>query len=229
MEDAQLDFVGLHWLLAAPPGLHVTTPDIGIREQSWTYIRGLIDLCSDLAGSDHALTRATKKGVMVFGSPKQRSAVDGMMPQDAAKVFAQELARVAPYAELRGVTILVEALPANQSDVINSLAEAVAIVQQINSPAVQTMFDTHNAVDEKEEHASLIRKYREFIHHVHVNELDGREPGTGKYDFRPVLQALAEIRYPGWISLEVFDFTRGAEEVAERARRHLEAASLQKL
>jgi sugar phosphate isomerase/epimerase len=141
-------------------------------------------------------------------------------------VFTQELARVAPHAELRGVTILVEALPVNQSNVINSLAEAVAIVQQIASPAVQTMIDTHNAVDEKEEHASLIRKYREFIRHVHVNELDGREPGMGQYDFQSVLQALGEIRYPGWISLEVFDFSRDAEEVAERARRHLEGASL---
>lgn len=213
MEGSGLEFVGLHWLLAAPAGLHVTTPDAVVRERSWGYVRLLIDLCSDLGN-----------GVMVFGSPKQRSTVGGMSPHDATALFTNELSRVAPHAQSRGVKILVEALPANQSDVINSLEQAVSIVQQIDSPAVQTMFDTHNAVDEKEEHASLIRRYRAYIEHVHVNEIDGREPGMGNYNFSPLLAALSETNYRGWISLEVFDFTRDPEEVAQRAREHLEAA-----
>ncbi len=213
IQDNGLEFVGLHWLLATPPGLHVTTPDAAVRTRSWEYIRLLIDLCADLGN-----------GVMVFGSPKQRSTVHGMSPHDATALFTQELSQIAPHAESRGVKILVEALPADQSDVINSLDEAVSIVRQIDSPAVQTMFDTHNAVDEKEEHASLIRKYRAYIEHVHVNEMDGREPGMGNYNFSPLLAALTETNYRGWISLEVFDFSRDPEEVAERARESLEAA-----
>ena len=42
MESAGLKFVGLHWLMVSPKGLHVTTPDIALREKSWTHIRSLI-------------------------------------------------------------------------------------------------------------------------------------------------------------------------------------------
>lgn len=225
LAGAGLEFVGLHWLLAAPAGLHVTTADLSVRRRSWDYLRRLSDLCADLARPEEESSSASAGNpVMVFGSPKQRSAVDGMTPAEATRIFTDELAGLAPHAAAQRVTVLVEALPANQSNVINSLAEAVAIVREIASPGVQTMFDVHNAVDEKEEHASLIRHYRDYIRHVHVNEIDGREPGMGNYNFESVLSALADIDYPGWVSLEVFDFSRDPEQVAERARRRLESA-----
>lgn len=216
IEAEGLEVVGLHWLLASPPGLHATTPDEGIRKHTWEYIHRLIDLCADLAGC-----REGGNGVMVFGSPQQRSAVNGMSSRQATDVFIHELAHAAPYAESCGVQILIEALPANQSNVINSLADAVSIVKQIGSPAVQTMFDTHNAVDEKEVHSELLRHYYPHIRHVHVNELDGREPGTGEYNFDSLLNTLSELGYSRWISLEVFDFSRNPSEVAVRALDHL--------
>ncbi|MGH9583131.1 MAG: sugar phosphate isomerase/epimerase family protein [Bryobacteraceae bacterium] len=207
-------FVGLHWLLTTPPGLHMTTRDDALRRRTWEYVYRLVDLCADLGG-----------GVMVFGSPRQRSTVDGMASEDAAAILAAELAAAAPRAEARGVKLLLEALPKNQTDVVNSLAEAVAIVRQIGSPAVRTMFDTHNAVDEPEPHTDLIRRYFPYIAHVHVNETDGREPGMGSYDFPRLLAALADLDYSGWVSVEVFDFSRDAEEIAGRALATLRAAS----
>lgn len=216
LADHDLAFVGLHWLMVSPAGLHVTTPDTAVRERSWDHIRHLIDLCADLAGN-----RQDGNGVMVFGSPKQRSSTGGMIPQEATRVFTGELARVAPQAEVRRVKILVEALPANQSDVVNSLNEAVAIVDEIGSPAVRTMFDTHNAVDETEPHAELIRRYFPYIEHVHVNENDGREPGTGDYDFETLLATLDDLRYEHWVSLEAFDFARGADAIVSGSIQHL--------
>src|ERR1022692_1549908 len=65
-----LSFVGLHWLMVSPKGLHVTGPDAGLRRRSWDHIRALIDLCADL-GPD---------GVMVFGSPPRTSAPSWCQP-----------------------------------------------------------------------------------------------------------------------------------------------------
>jgi D-psicose/D-tagatose/L-ribulose 3-epimerase len=112
-------------------------------------------------------------------------------------------------------------LSPDQTNVITNLQDAVSIVKQIGSPAVQTMFDTHNAVAEKEPHSELIRRYGSHIQHVHVNEMDGREPGTGDYDFGSLLNALAAAKYHGWISLEVFDFKRGGRQIAEDSLNHL--------
>jgi D-psicose/D-tagatose/L-ribulose 3-epimerase len=208
-----LTFAGLHWLMVSPKGLHVTGPDASLRERSWEHIRRLIDLAADLGPN----------AVMVFGSPKQRSTTGGLDREQATRNFAEGLAAVAPAAESRGVTILVEALPIDQSDVVQTLAEAVAIVEEISSPAIQTLFDVHNAVNEAEPHAVLIDRYFDHIRHVHVNELDGRHCGTGDYDFRPAFQALARRGYGGWISLEAFDFTPGAEVLARESLRYLES------
>jgi sugar phosphate isomerase/epimerase len=219
IREPGLNFVGLHWLLVGPSGLHATTPDQNTRARTWNYIRSLIDLSADLAAET-----ADKESVMVFGSPKQRSTVEGMLPSEAVKVFTQELAKVAAHAEHRGVKILVEPLSPDQTDVITTMSEAVAIVKHIGSPAVQTMFDVHNAVREHEPHTHVIRKFAGFIRHVHVNELDGREPGTGHYDFGELLSTLLDMNYTGWISLEAFDFSRDPVEVAGRSIRHLKAS-----
>jgi D-psicose/D-tagatose/L-ribulose 3-epimerase len=206
-----LAFVGLHWLMVAPKGLHVTTPDDDLRTRGWTHIRGLVDLCADLGPG----------GVMVFGSPLQRGTTGGSSREEATRRFTEGLASVAPHAEARGVKILIEALPANQTDVVGSLDEAVLIARQVNSPAIQTMFDTHNAVDETEAHRSLVERHFPLIRHVHVNETDGGHCGTGDYDFAPVLSTLKRLDYQGWVSLEAFDFTPGAERIASESLRYL--------
>ena len=207
-----LGFVGLHWLMVSPKGLHVTTPDAALRERSWGHIRGLVDLCSDLGG-----------GLMVFGSPAQRATTGGSTREEATRRYVDGLASVAPHAGARGVTILVEALPKSQCDVVQTLEEAAGIVREIDHAAIRTMFDTHNAAEEVEPHASLVEKYYDVIRHVHVNEMDGGYCGTGDYDFRPVLDVLRRRDYKGWVSLEAFDFKPGAETIANESLRYLEA------
>jgi D-psicose/D-tagatose/L-ribulose 3-epimerase len=211
--DEGLAFVGLHWLMASPKGLHVTTPDTAVRDRSWLHVRNLIGLCADLGPN----------GVMVFGSPHQRTSTGGLTRQQATRNYVEGLVSVAPHAADRGVTILIEALPIGQSDVVQTLEEAVALVKEINSPAVRTMFDTHNAIDEIEPHAVLLDRYYDFIRHVHVNELDGRHCGQADYDFAPILEVLKRRNYAGWVSLEAFDFAPGGEAIANQSIRHLES------
>jgi len=212
MAGEGVDFVGLHWLLVGPPGLHVTTPDPAVRQKSWDYVAGLIDLCADLG----------PHGVMVFGSPKQRASSGGLSPAEATRHFVEGVAGVAPRAVERGVTICLEPLSAAQCDVLLSLAEAAALVEEIGSPAVRTMYDSHNAVDEIEPHEALVDRYFDRLRHVHVNEMDGTHPRPGGgHDFRPVLETLKRRGYGGWISMEVFDFAPGAEKILSEAGEYL--------
>jgi sugar phosphate isomerase/epimerase len=206
MREEGLDFIGLHWLMVAPKGLHVTTPDDDLRRKSWQHIDDLIDLSSDLAGG------APSK--MIFGSPKQRTSTGGSTPAEAFARYEAGLAGVAKHAERRNVTVLAEVLPKHDADVLNHEDEAAALVARIGSPAIQTMFDTHNAADETEPHPAIVEKHFGIIKHIHVNEMDGRHPGTGNYDFSALLATLKRLDYPGWVSLEVFDFSAGAEKIA---------------
>jgi D-psicose/D-tagatose/L-ribulose 3-epimerase len=211
MADEGIAFAGLHWLLVTPKQIHVTTADRALREESWRYVGNLVDLCADLG----------ENGVMVFGSPKQRSSTGGMSSADAVLNFVEGLKSVVRRAEDRGVTILMEALPRSQSDVVTTLAQAAGVVREIGSPAVRTMFDCHNAEDETTPHDELIAEYFGMIRHVHVNEMDGRHPGTGKYDFKSIFAALKRLDYRGWISLEAFDFEVGGETIASESIAYL--------
>jgi sugar phosphate isomerase/epimerase len=215
MSGEGIAFVGLHWLLVTPKTIHVSTPDKALREASWQYVANLVDLCADLAGN------GPPNGIMVFGSPKQRSSTGGLNAAEAARNFIDGLANVAPHAAERGVTILMEALPHSQSDVVHTLAEAAAVVREIDSPGLRTMFDCHNAEDEAEPHDRLIEEYFDIIRHVHVNEMDGRHPGTGNYDFVSIFRALKRLRYTGWVSLEAFDFEIGGDRIASETIEYL--------
>lgn len=213
IEGEGLEFVGLHWLLAAPPGLHSTTPDGAVRARTWDHLRRLIGLCADLGDG----------GIMVFGSPKQRASTAGATAEEARRRLVEGFAAVAGEAEARGVSVLVEAIPADQgNDVVRTLDDAAEVVREVGSPAVALVFDTHNTADEKESALELIGRHIAQIRHVHLNEMDGRRPGAGAYDFRAPLDALARGGYRGWLSVEAFDFRPDGETIARESMRHLE-------
>jgi sugar phosphate isomerase/epimerase len=212
MNKAGLECVGLHWLLAPPPkGLHFTTPDAKVRQKTIVYFDELIDFCGDLGGE-----------YMIFGSPKQRNSV-GISAEEAKKYFVDSLAKVADQAHRRGVKVLIEHLGSGVTDVVNTLAEALELAKKVNHPSIQIMFDFHNTTDETEAFDVLLRKYYKHIHHVHVQEMDGKHLGTGTAatDFVKAFQTLKDLNYDKWVSLEVFDFSPGGKTIAEESMRAL--------
>jgi sugar phosphate isomerase/epimerase len=210
MRSEGIEFAGLHWLLVTPKWLHVTTADRSVRERSWDYFRRLIELAGELG----------QPSVMVLGSPKQRGSRGGSR-EEATAHLTEGLAAVAPEAAAARTTICLEALDHGQTDVVNTLDEAAAVVRQVGHPAVQSMFDYHNVGDETEPLDVLVRRHYPIVRHIHINEMDGRHPGTGQFDFLPVLRVLAEKGYRGWVSLEVFDFKLGAERIGREAMEHI--------
>jgi sugar phosphate isomerase/epimerase len=160
---------------------------------------------------------------MIFGSGRQRSAASAAEVPAAIARLRDGLAAVATHAASRNVTILLEPLAPQFSNVVNTLEEAVRIIREIDSPAVRTMFDTHNSVAEPNPHTDVLRRYWPYIRHIHLNEMDGRRPGTGAYPFRALLRFLADQNYGGWLSVEVFEFKPDGETVAREAYEHLNA------
>lgn len=208
MRDADLDCVGLHWLLSPPPeNLHFTTPDGGVRARTIDYMHELIDFCGDLGGP-----------YMIFGSPDQRSTVEGQTVAEAKANFAEGLAQVGDHARDRDVMILVEPLTSDQTDVVNTLSGAMDVVEQADHPAISTMFDFHNTADETEPLDVLIEEHIDHIHHVQIQEMDGTYLGRdAATDYVAAFRTFRKLGYDGWISLEVFDFSPGGETIARKS------------
>jgi sugar phosphate isomerase/epimerase len=130
---------------------------------------------------------------------------------------------VAPHAEERGCTFALEPLAPRFSDILNTVDETVDMVRRIGSSAVQTMIDCRQtaALEGPVDAAAVILEHHEHIRHVHINETDGRYPGTGDFPFDRVLAALRKVDYGGWLSLEVFNFEAGGERIARETVRFM--------
>ena len=110
-----------------------------------------------------------------------------------------------------------EAVSSHETDVISTMSEAAEVVNRVSHSHVQTMFDCHNAADEGGDFLNLVERHWSRIRHIHVNEVDGRHPGTGDLDFERLLRFLRNQDYRGWVSLEVFDFRAGGERIARES------------
>ncbi len=204
-----IKIVGLHWLLVKPEGLYINHPDDSVRKKTQNYLRELIDLCGDLGGS-----------VLVHGSPQQRNIKAGWDPGEAWKSARETFQVCAEAAQSRNVYYCLEALTAADTNFINTIDQALKMVDEIDHPNFQTMLDCRSIhASAKSELPQVLRDTLETgkLKHVHVNDPSGRGPGFGDLQFSQLLKILHKADYEGFVSVEVFDFEPDPQTIAGRS------------
>jgi D-psicose/D-tagatose/L-ribulose 3-epimerase len=198
---------GLHWLLVAPAGLSLASEDAAVRLRTREVMLRLIDLCAALGGA-----------YLVHGSPAQRR-----LPPDvpAARGWVEEaFLQAGTAAAAAGVTYLIEPLAPALTNCFNTVAEAAAFVQRAGLPALRTMFDNCAAAQAEDEPPETLLAHwlpTGLLAHVHLNDANQRGPGQGAQRFAPVLRALRDYGYSGWIGVEPFDYVPDGPACAARA------------
>lgn len=207
---AGLEVVGFHWLLVSPPGLHLTTADDAVRGRTVEFLRHLARLCAAMGGS-----------VLVLGSPRQRTPPAGEDPA-AVQTRAIECVRaVCETAWPLGVTLAVEPLAPSLTTFLTTAAEGAELVRGVDHPGCRLHVDVCALASEVEPIADLVRRHAAHLAHFHANDPDLGPPGGGGVDFGPVLRALREGGYDGWVSVEVFRDARPPGETARAALEYL--------
>jgi len=105
-----------------------------------------------------------------------------------------------------GVTIAIEPLNRFETYFLNIADDAVALCDQIGHPNVGVLFDTFHANIEEKDIADAYRKVGRHLKHVHTCENDRGIPGSGHVEWKSVFQALRDIHYDGWLTIESFGF-----------------------
>jgi len=204
---------GIHWVLVQTEGLHLTSADSATRGRTGAYFSALVDFCADIGGK-----------TIVVGSPKQRNLEPGVSREQgwewATGIFREPVMK----AEQRGVTICFEPLAPSETNFINTAAEAIRFVSQLNTPHFKIILDVKAMSSETKPIPQIIRESWPQFAYFHANDKNLKGPGFGEVDFRPILGTLREVGYEGYVSVEVFNFDEGPKVIAEQSLKNLRAA-----
>jgi D-psicose/D-tagatose/L-ribulose 3-epimerase len=191
---AKFKQVGLPVLSAnlfIPSDIKVTGPLID-KERQMEYVR-------------RALDRVSRLGVrlVVFGSGGARRVPEGFSKQEAFEQLVDFGKRIAPEARARNITIAIEPLRQQETNIINNAAEGLQWVNAVNDPNIQLMIDYYHFQVEKEDIADIF-KVKDHLRHLHMANPNGRVMPLKweEYDYAPFFAALRQIHYDRLISLE---------------------------
>ena len=117
-----------------------------------------------------------------------------------------------------GVDLCFEPLAPNDTDFVNTCAQGAELVRQVDHPHFKLHMDVKAQSSERGAIGSgADPQVRRSAGHFHAQDVNLRGPGMGQVDFKPIMKALVDSGYKGWVSVEVFDFSPGAEETARQS------------
>jgi sugar phosphate isomerase/epimerase len=210
-EEAGLDIIGLHWLLARTDGFYLTSPDPTTRRRTADYLKALAELCADLGGK-----------IMVLGSPQQRNLQPGVSYADGEAYAAEVLHGAIAACREYNVTIALEPLGPAEGNFMLTAASGIHLAKLVDSPYCKLHLDVKAMSSEGQPIADVIRASREWTVHFHANDPNLYGPGMGEVDFRPIFAALQETGYDGWVSVEVFKYDPSPDEIAQRSMEYMQ-------
>jgi len=174
-----------------PATIRLTGPDIKPEEQMTYVIR--------------AFTRLQRLGtrIVVFGSGGARRFPEGFSKEEAFAQLVDFGKRIAVEARTRGITVAVEPLGRQESNIINSAREGLALVKAINDPNFQLMIDFYHLASEKED-PQIVIDGKDYLRHLHMANPTGRvfPLKWEEFDYAPFFANLRKIGYKGRISVE---------------------------
>jgi D-psicose/D-tagatose/L-ribulose 3-epimerase len=219
VEDASLIDVPLMRKMAADEGLTITicgafgttrdvsSDDPDIRRNGAAYIAECIRLTEAVGSSLFAGPVYSAVGKTRMVSPDQKARERAWCVENL-----RELGKIASDC---GVTVAIEPLNRFETDMINLVEQAIALIHEIDQSAYKVHIDTFHANIEEKSIPDAIRRAGGLLGHFHACENDRGTPGTGHIDWIGVRDALREIDYAGSVVIE--SFTPGIVEIAKAA------------
>ena len=146
--------------------------------------------------------------------------LEGMDRAEALKMFAEGIASPAALAESLGVRLLIEPEPAL---LLERLDETVEFIESLGVPGLGVNFDLGHFYCIGLDPGEMIRTYSKHLEHVHIEDISEDRvhhhliPGTGAMDFKDIFQALYQVGYNGFVTVELYPFEDEPIRAAEEA------------
>src|SRR5262245_19283159 len=175
--------------LFVPASMKLTGPEAASSEQLTAYVR-------------KAVARLNRLGVKIvcFGSGGARRVPDGFSKDEAFKQLVAFGKLAAREAKPHGITIVIEPLRQQETNIINTAAEGLDLVAAVGDPNFELLIDFYHLASEKEDPAIILRA-RDHIRHLHMANPQGRvfPLEWNEFDYAPFFANLRKIGYSGRI------------------------------
>jgi sugar phosphate isomerase/epimerase len=174
------------------PERDLSHPDPEVRENAVRYVRELADLASAVGA------------LLIIIAPTAFLRNQPLATEREEWGWAVESIRDAgEYAGALGVDLTLECWNRYGTYLLNRLEQAVRLWRETGLPNGGVMADTYHMNIEERSLPEAIREAGDLLNHVHLSDSNRAAPGGGHTDFEPILRALADIDYPGYLTFEV--------------------------
>jgi len=182
---------------AMPGGMSVFSEEAPVRRAAQAFLEDCVKM-------------AAEAGARIFAGPLYSPV--GYLPgrrrtADEWKRAVECYQSIGPVLARHGVTLAIEPLNRFETYFLNTAADAAALCDEVGDPNVGVLFDTFHANIEEKDIGAACRAAARRLKHVHTCENDRGIPGSGHVAWKDLFQALRDIRYDGWLTIESFGFS----------------------
>ena len=189
--------------------LSLTSPDAAVRDKAVAFVRAVMSFAAKFDAP------------AIIGSVQGRWG-DGMGKPEALRHLGHALFKLDTHAGDLGTTLLYEPLNRYETNLVNTLGDAVTLLNGTGVEHVQILADLYHMNIEEPNLADALRNAGPRVGHVHFADSNRRAAGFGHTDFVPIMSALTEIGYAGYLSAEVLPLPNSdaaARQTAKTFRR----------
>jgi protein FrlC len=100
------------------------------------------------------------------------------------------------------LTVCIEPTSAD-SNLIDNCDDVLTLMEEVNLPNVAAMFDTYHTLYRNEVPTDYVYRLGKRLKHIHLADVNREPPGKGVVDYPLLIQALRDIDYDGYLTLEI--------------------------
>ncbi|MCB9108081.1 MAG: sugar phosphate isomerase/epimerase [Anaerolineales bacterium] len=199
--------LGTSTCAAMGPDRDLIHPDEAIRDNGLAYIRHCIEAARTLGSSTLVGPIYSAVGRTWQATPDERSRdID---------LLVRQLSKLAAYAADYGVTLCIEPLNRFETSFINTVEQAIEVIDRVDHPHCKLLLDTFHMNIEELSLGDAIRTAGPRVGHFHACENGRGAPGSGHVPWDDVAQGLRDIDYNGAVVIE--SFTAEVKSIARAA------------
>ncbi len=157
------------------------------------YVQSTLERCRQLGGK-----------IAVWGSAKSRNVSEGFPRAQAWRQIRSFLRMAGGVARRKGMVMAIEPLRRQESNILNTGAETLRMVHEVNHPNVRMIIDYYH-LREENENTDIIWKARKQIVHFHFANPHGRlwpQSPAEDSEYAAFFKQVKRIHFRGGISIE---------------------------